>query len=396
MQELIEQFRLEMMSKLFENIPRFLQWRQESLIINKIIEGLKNLQETDVIANKYTQKLLYENLDLIILEVGFNVNFLYNPDARFENKLGSYSRLTDSIFLNLKNMNINKTNNFLNDKNALIYNLQFNDELISILHHELAHRAFHNKFPDNYSFLKFKHRDYDMRGIDSIDEQNSILQELFHYATLTKGVSIDSPAEFFKFLLLLSKSDNLYDKEVLNTILSIQDFEAFQNKLIKINVRLNNSRFRMNDVFGKFLEYLLTNNIKFKSPIELIKYIIDNKNKIPECQNMFNLKQKMSYNKYFAGCIDILNKFEEEKTLAKNILGEQINFLLKKNVYKSQDEELMIKEFFQFCDSEDYITKHDLERLKSGKERIISLAIKCLSDGKDKEEIIQQLKQIEV
>lgn len=394
MKELVEQFKTEMMSKLFENNPRFIQWRYETTIINKMINDFKNLKEDDIVFQKITQKQLYEKSDMIILQTEFNLYFLFNPTIeRFQNSLGAYSRYTDSMFLNLRNIGINKTNNFLNDKNTILQNLQFNSEMTSILHHELAHREFQNKFPDNYSYLTFKQHDFDTKGINSIEEQNSLLQELFHYAVVVKGVPLRSTEDFILFICLLSQSDNLYDKEVLSTLLQIQDIETFKDKLIKINNRLNNSRFRMNNTFEQFLNHLISNNVNLKSPIELIRYIINNKDKIPECQNMLALKKTMNYNNYFSGCLDLLKIINDKETFNENLLAEQLDYILNENV---QDKEIMIDEFFKAIEPKDCITKYDLKQLKIGKERFIDFANKHLQDNDDKEKIIQQLKQIDV
>lgn len=58
MKELVEQFKIEMMSKLFENNPRFIQWRYETTIINKMINDFKNLKEDDIVSENYTKTTL--------------------------------------------------------------------------------------------------------------------------------------------------------------------------------------------------------------------------------------------------------------------------------------------------------------------------------------------------
>lgn len=151
------------------------------------------------------------------------VAFLYSPlEFIDKNSFGGYDITNNFIWVSMY-----KLANFA-DKYEGLKTLSINffehPNILSILHHEVAHFNFKNTFSSEDEYMKFRNKDYQDRS-QSEEEYNSFLQEFLSYIKYEK-IYLNTKADLEKFFS--ERSDN---KHIHNLYLNLKQYKN-QEKVI--------------------------------------------------------------------------------------------------------------------------------------------------------------------
>ena len=363
MQKLKRIFLEEIYLNLKEDISREDKWRQEEDAFIEIIKCFELSKKEDLI-DKTTLFDFYEEADSFVFKIpkfDFVVCFALKPVSNSLNKsFGAFNSLLKILFLNVYKFGILKTGNFLTDKEFLLNQLKSDTRLKAIIHHELAHKFFSGRFSNLKADFNFKKKDSNLNYFSSKEEYNSILSEIYDFAIKTKKIEFNSGFDVFKFLTNLYLSEDPYEESLRDLVLNLSDFKKFTQDLLRFS---RNERMKKEDlVFRDFKNFLINNNLHFKTTMDLLKFVHDDKNKETiQCKKLLDLETHLNVERFFEKCFNLIKEINSE---SKNLKDELLEKKETKEDKKKEVQTLM-QSFISGLDPQTFVYEKDLPQIKS-------------------------------
>lgn len=217
MDKLIQLFVEEMVDKL----KRSVMFDEETKVINDLRSDLQNTNIGDYSPLfKFNVEEVFRTYRVIVStkhKAEIPIAFLYRPlEFIDKNTFGGYDITNNFIWVSMYQL-ANFADKYEGLK-TLAINFFEHPNILSVLHHEVAHFNFKNTFPSEDEYMKFRDKDYQDKS-QSEEEYNSFLQEFLSYIKCEK-IYLDTKADLENFFK--ERSGN---KHILNLYLNLKQYK---------------------------------------------------------------------------------------------------------------------------------------------------------------------------
>lgn len=115
-------------------------------------------------------------------------------------------------------------------------------------------------------------------------------------------------------------------------------------------------------VFRDFKNFLINNNLHFKTTMDLLKFVHDYKNKeIVQCKKLLDLESHLNVENFFEKCFSLIKEINSENKILKDEMFE------KKETKddKKKEVQTLMQSFISGLDPQTFVYEKDLPQITS-------------------------------
>lgn len=303
------------------------KYLEEDKILQDIKQNLKNSKSTDIVYKSFTQQQMYDNLHKSILfkvdKFNVLIYFSEKKDINAPNECSAGFDIKNRIiYICLSEFGIKLIDDLEASKEIILDELQSNKDLIEIMHHEIAHMMFFDRFKNIKQYHKFCAKSQQIGKNLNVDEYNSLISELF-YLMIKENESINTTGDIWSFLFRLPRSNTSYSRDLFYSLLMVGDMKKLAKDILRFSQK--NNQMNVNKVLSVLETKLQSSENKYVNSLNELSSLMK--------RNGFdNLKIRDNterMDQYYLSCFKFLKKHSDPSLNLNSEFNRLINNLEK-------------------------------------------------------------------